>query len=319
MPLWLSETDVRASLAMPAVMDAVEAALAAFSRGDVVQPVRTSFELNERSALYLMPAYLRGQAIIGAKMVSVVPQNAARGLPTHLAAISLVDPETGELLSVMDGRLITEMRTAATSALSVKYLARKDAKVLAILGSGVQARSHVEALPLVAEFAEVRAWSPNAANLAAFAEETGARAAASAEEAVRDADVVLLATNSVTPAITDSWVKWGAHVISIGASRTSQREIDPALVGRARLIVDSREAAVQETGDIVQAIREGRITEAGVQVELGEVIAGTKPGRTSDEELTLFKSLGLAVEDLATAALAYRAALAAGRGVRVEL
>ncbi len=318
MPLWLTEADVRASLAMPAVMDAVEEALAAFSTGQVMQPVRTSFELGERAALYLMPAYLHGQGVLGAKMVSVVPENAQRGLHTHLAAISLIDPETGELLAVMDGRLITEMRTAATSALSVKHLARRDSTVLAILGSGVQARSHVEALPLVARFEDIRAWSPNRDHLDEFAEETGARAAVSAEEAVRDADVVIVATNSVTPAITDSWVKWGAHVVSIGASRPSQREIDPDLVARAQLVVDSRESALAESGDIVWAIREGRIGADEAQLELGEVIAGTKPGRSSDEEVTLFKSLGLAVEDLATAALAYRAAVASGRGIRVD-
>jgi ornithine cyclodeaminase/alanine dehydrogenase-like protein (mu-crystallin family) len=319
MPLWLSEADVRASLTMPAVMQAMEAALAAFSAGRVVQPVRTAFELRERAFFGLMPAYDREQAILGAKLVSVILENAARALPTHLAAISLFDPETGALIAVMDGRLITEMRTAAVSALSVKYLARRGATVLAILGSGVQARSHVEALPLAIPFEEMRAWSPNAEHLAEFADETGVRAACSAEEAVRDADVVVLATNSVTPAIDNGWVKAGAHAIAIGACRPSQREIDPDLVARARLVVDSRDAALQESGDVVQAIREGRITAGHAHVELGEVIAGTKPGRRSEEEVTLFKSLGLAVEDLATAALAYRLATAAGRGVKVEL
>lgn len=318
-PLWLSEADVRASLTMPAVMGAMEAALAAFSTGRVVQPVRTAFELRERTFFGVMPAFLGEQAILGAKLVSVIPENAGRALPTHQASISLFDPDTGALIAVMDGRLITEMRTAAASALSVKYLARQSSSVLAILGSGVQARSHVEALALVIPFEDMRAWSPHAEHLEAFAEETGVRAAVSAEEAVRDADVVVVATSSVTPAITDAWVKWGAHVIAIGACRPSQREIDPGLVARARLVVDSRDAALQESGDIVQTIREGRMTVAHVQLELGEVIAGTKAGRQSEDGVTLFKSLGLAVEDLATAALAYRAASAAGRGVRVEL
>ncbi len=319
MALWLSEADVRASLTMPAVMQAMEEALAAFSAGRVVQPVRTAFELRERAFFALMPAYDREQGILGAKLVSVIPENAGRALPTHLAAISLFDPETGELIAVMDGRLITEMRTAAVSALSVKYLARRDATVLAVLGSGVQARSHVAALPLAIPFEDMRAWSPNAGHLSEFAQETGVRAACSAEEAVRDADVVVVATNSVTPAIESGWVKWGAHVIAIGACRPSQREVDPELVARARLVVDSRDAALQESGDVVQAIREGRITAGHVQLELGEVIAGTKRGRRSEEEVTLFKSLGLAVEDLATAALAYRNARDAGRGIGVTL
>lgn len=318
MALWLSEADVQASLTMPAVMATMESALAAFSAGQVVQPVRTAFELRERSFFGLMPAYDREQAILGAKLVSVIPGNAERGLPTHLAAISLFDPETGELAAVMDGRLVTEMRTAAVSALSVKYLARADSSVLAILGSGVQARSHMEALPLAVPFDDVRAWSPNAQNLAEFAEETGARAADSGEEAVRDADVVVLATNSVTPAIRSEWVKPGAHVIAIGACRPSQREIDPDLVARARLVVDSREAALQESGDIVQTIREGRMGADRVHLELGQLIAGTARGRRSTEEVTLFKSLGLAVEDLATAALALRQARLAGRGISVH-
>ncbi len=319
MPLWLSEADVRASLAMPAVIDAVAAALAAFSAGRAVQPVRTAFELRDRTFFGVMPAYLAAQSTLGAKLVSVVPENAGRDFPTHQASISLFDPDTGQLIAVMDGRLITEMRTAAASALSVKHLARKSSQVLAILGSGVQARSHVEALQLVLQFEDIRAWSPNAGHLAAFAEETGARAAGIAEEAVRDADVVVVATSSVTPAIADSWVKWGAHVIAIGACRPSQRELDPDLVARARIVVDSRDAALQESGDMVQTIREGRMAADRVNLELGEVIAGSKGGRQSEDEVTLFKSLGLAVEDLATAALAYRSALAAGLGTRVEL
>ncbi|HWC99665.1 MAG TPA: ornithine cyclodeaminase family protein [Candidatus Sulfopaludibacter sp.] len=314
MPLWLNEADIRACLTMPAVMTAMEAALAAFSGGRVDQPVRTSFDLRERSFVALMPAYDSELGLLATKLVSVIPENAGRGLPTHLASISLVDGVTGELLAVMDGRLITEMRTAAVSALSVKLLARRDAAVLAILGSGVQARSHVQALP---GFEDVRAWSPNAHHLAEFSEETGVRAAESAEAAVRDADVVVLATNSVTPVLADEWVKYGAHVISLGAARVTQREIAPELLERARLVVDSREAALAESGDIVQAIREGRIRPEDASLELGEVVVG-RLGRRSEEDVTLFKSLGLAVEDLATAALAYRAARAAGLGVELQ-
>jgi alanine dehydrogenase len=303
MPLWLSEDDVRRCLTMPALIEAMERALEAFSAGHIVQPVRTSFDLRDRAFIALMPAYDREQSVLATKTVSVIPENAGRGLATHLANISLVSGETGELLAMMDGRLITEMRTAAVSAISVKYLARRGAAVLAILGSGVQARSHVEALT---GFEEVRAWSPNPHHLADFAEETGVRAAVSAEEAVRDADVVVLATNSVTPVLDDEWVRPGAHVISLGAARPTQREIAPELVGRARLVVDSRDAAVMESGDIVQAIAEGRITANDARLELGEVIAGT-PGRLTDDEVTVFKSLGLAVEDLAAALLVYKA------------
>jgi ornithine cyclodeaminase/alanine dehydrogenase-like protein (mu-crystallin family) len=252
-----------------------------------------------------MPAYQAAQSVLGAKLVSVIPENSARGLPTHLAAISLFDPETGQLLAVMDGRWITELRTAAASAISTRHLARSGAAVLAILGSGVQARSHLRALSLVRLFVDEM--------------KDPVRAAASAADAVRGADVVVLATNSVTPAIEDAWVGAGTHVIAIGACRPSQRELDPALIARARLVVDSRDAAWQESGDVVQGIQEGRFPREHARVELGEILAGREPGRTSDGEVTVFKSLGLAIEDVAAAALAYRRAKEAGRGVPVEL
>jgi len=303
------------------LVDAIEGALVAFSSGKILQPVRTALETGDRSFFALMPALFPGQAVMGAKLVTVVPANAARGLHTHQAAISLFDPETGELLAVMDGRYITEIRTAAASAISVRHLARKDAKVLAILGSGVQARSHLDALPHVRPFQEIRAWSPTEEHLRRFTASSDGRvrAARSAEEAVRNADVVVVATSSITPAIADRWVSPGAHVIAIGACRPSQREVDPALIARARVIVDSRAAALVESGDIVQSIAEGRFGAEHVAAELGEVAAGTQPGRTSDDQVTLFKSLGLAVEDVTAAGLAYRKALAAGRGLVVEL
>lgn len=313
MPLWLSEGDVRAALGMAETIAAMESALAAFSARSVVQPVRTAIELREREFFALMPAYDPSHALLGAKLVSVVPRNAERGLHTHLAAISLFDVETGELVAVMDGRWITEIRTAAASAVSVRHLARADAAVLAILGTGVQARSHVQALGQVREFREVRAWSPTAEHLRRFASETGVRAAASAADAVCGADVVVAATSSVTPALESGWVSPGAHVIAIGACRPSQREVDPALVARARLFVDSKEAALQESGDVIP------FGAGHVRAELGEVIAGRARGRTSADEITLFKSLGLAIEDVTAAGLAYRAARAAGRGIAVAL
>ena len=169
MPVWLNETDVRAVLRPVELIDAMEDALSAFSAGQVDQPVRTAMEIGERSFFALMPARYPGESILGAKLVTVVPSNAARGLHTHLAVISLFDPETGELLAVMDGRYITEIRTAAASAVSVRHLARKDAAVLAILGTGVQARSHRELLPRVQGFREIRVWSPTREHVERFA------------------------------------------------------------------------------------------------------------------------------------------------------
>jgi ornithine cyclodeaminase/alanine dehydrogenase-like protein (mu-crystallin family) len=316
MAVWLNEADVRAVLEPAGLIGAMEKALAAFSSGEVVQPVRAALDIADHSFFIVMPALYAGQRVMGSKLVTVVPANAERGLHTHQAAITLFDPVTGELLAVMDGRYITEVRTAAASAVSARHLARKDVRVLGILGSGVQAASHLAALRCVRTFREARVWSPTRAKLERFAEEhPGVCAAESAEDAVRGADVVVVATSSVTPAIRSEWVADGAHVIAIGAARPFQQELDPELVARARLVVDSRAAALVESGDIVRPIREGRFGEDHVAAELGEVIAGTKPGRTRADEVTLYKSLGLAVEDVAAAGLAYRRAVEKGMGL----
>jgi alanine dehydrogenase len=315
MALWLTEKDVRAVLSPLELIEVMERALADFSAGRVAQPVRTAIEAAERSFFAVMPALYRAQGVMGAKLVTVFPGNAARGKHTHLAAIALFDPDDGEMLALLDGRYITEARTAAASAVSVKYLARPEARTLAILGSGVQAASHYDALRTVRAFDDVRVWSPTAARRQQFASaRTGVRAAASPAEAVAGADVIVVATSSVVPAIESAWVKDGAHVIAIGACRPSQREVDPALVARASLVVDSRAAALVESGDVVQTIAEGRIAAEHVRAELGEIVEGTREGRRSANEVTLFKSLGLAVEDIAAAAVAYRRAREAGLG-----
>jgi ornithine cyclodeaminase/alanine dehydrogenase-like protein (mu-crystallin family) len=241
-----------------------------------------------------MPAFA---GALGAKLVTFYPQNV--GIHTHHAVIVLFRPETGEPLALMDGRLITEMRTAAASAVATRRLARDGASVLAILGSGVQARSHLEALHLVRSFAEVRVWSPR--NARAFAERHSVTAVATAEDAVRGADVVVVATSARTPVLHGGWLSPGTHVNAVGATRPEWRELDDELVTRARVFVDSREAATRESGDIIAA--------RDVVAEIGEVVAGIRTGRRSDEETTLFKSVGVAVEDLAAAELVYRAHL----------
>ncbi|HZB08339.1 MAG TPA: NAD(P)-binding domain-containing protein [Rubrobacter sp.] len=292
----LEESAVGRLLHMEEVISAMEKALADFSSGTVVQPVRTMLPVAEHQGfLGLMPAYT-GSAL-GAKLVAFYPRNTS--VPTHHATILLFEPETGELLVTMDGRLITEVRTAAVSAVATDHLARATASVLAIIGSGVQARSHLEALRLVREFREVRVWSPRRA--AAFAEEHGVDAAASAEEAVRGADVVVTATTSPTPVLSGEWLSPGAHINAVGAPRPDWRELDDEVLRRANVYVDSREAAMKESGDVIAAKE--------VVAEIGEVISGAEQGRRSLEEVTLFKSLGLAVEDVATAELVYRNAL----------
>jgi alanine dehydrogenase len=314
MPLLLTEADVRALLTMPDLIACMEDALDAFSAGNVVQPVRTVLDLADRHAFFgVMPAYMPSIPAMGAKLVTVYHSNLERGLPSHLGTILLFDPETGALDAILDGRYITEARTAAVSAVSAKKLARDDARTLAILGSGVQARSHFEALKHVRPFTEVRAWSPNGANLKAFTDETGATPATSAEAAVRGADVIALTTSSPTPVLDDAWVKPGAHVISVGASRPTQRELDPALVARGRLFVDSRASALKESGDVVMGIAEGRYTAEHIIGELGEPATA----RSSLDEITIFKSLGLAVEDVAAAHLALKRARQQSKGAAV--
>ena len=314
MPLWVPESDVQASLAMSDLIEAMQQALANFSAGCVVQPVRTAIEYRPMAFFGLMPAYDPASGLVGAKLLTVLPGNLALGLPSHQASIALFDAASGALLAVVDGRYITEARTAAVSAVSVRHLARREARVLAILGSGVQAHSHLEALPLICDFQEIRVWSPNEARLAKFVQHAGPRvqAAASAGGAVRGADVVVLATSSSTPVIDADWISPGAHVVAVGACRPNQCEVAPKLMRSSRVIVDSREAAQVESGDLIHS-------HCDIHAELGEVVAGTKPGRGSAEEITLFKSLGLGIEDVVSAGLAFRQAQAAGRGIQVPL
>jgi alanine dehydrogenase len=292
----LDEAAVEGLLRMEEVIPAMERALSDFSSGKVVQPVRTILPVEEHQGfLGLMPAYTG--AALGTKLVALYPHNT--GVPTHHATILLFKPETGEPLVTMDGRLITEVRTAAVSAVATQHLASPDASILAIIGSGVQARSHLEALRLVRNFREVRVWSPRRA--AAFAKEHGVRAANSAEEAVRGADVVVTATTSPTPVLSGGWLSPGAHINAVGAPRPDWRELDDEVLERSLVYVDSREAALKESGDVIAA--------GEVFAEIGEVVSGARPGRQSAEEITLFKSLGLAVEDVATAELVYHKVL----------
>ena len=290
----LDDGAVRRHLRMVDLIPAMSRALADLSAGRVLQPVRTMLSVAEHQGFFaVMPAYA---GALGAKLVTFYPTN--QGIPTHHALILLFRPETGEPIAVMDGRLITEMRTAAVSAVATQLLARPDASVLGILGSGVQARSHLEALRLVRGFRDVRVWSPRSAG--AFAERLGVRAVDSAEEAVRGADVVVVATAARTPVLFGEWLSPGAHVNAVGAVRPDWRELDDETVRRTRLYVESREAATQEAGDVIAA--------GEVFAEIGEVVAGTRPGRQSAEEVTLFKSVGVAVEDVVAADLVYRAA-----------
>jgi len=293
-PRFLDEHAVRARLSMTELIPAMERALVEFSAGRVQQPVRTVMGFGLEGALFgTMPCYVPSLPALGAKLVTVCGGNAARSIDTHQAIIVMLNPQTGVAEAIMDGRYITEARTAAVSAVSAEHLARNDARVLGILGTGVQARSHLEALRLVRDFREVRAWSPTPERLKKFAIGTGAKAMPSAEAVVRGADVVVAVTPSATPIVKNDWVADGAHVIAVGSCQPDHRELDPALIGRARLVVDSRDAALKEAGDVVMGIAEGRWTAAHIEAELGQL-----PARRNEREITVFKSVGLAVEDV---------------------
>jgi thiomorpholine-carboxylate dehydrogenase len=293
-PLFLDEEKVKQHLRMSDLIPAMEQALIDFSAGKVVQPVRSIIKVNPPGGFFgMMPALAEG---LGIKLVTFYPPNAERGIPTHMAMILLFERDTGTPLAVMDGRLITEMRTAAVSAAATKFLSSPGARVLAILGSGVQARSHVEALRLVRPFDEIRISSRTPSHAEECAGEIGAKVAGSPQDAVSDADVVVTVTSSTTPVLKGEWLKQGCHINAIGACRPDWRELDDDVM-RNVVFVDSRAAALQESGDVI-------LSGAKIYAELGEMFAGRMDPRRG--EITVFKSLGLAVEDVASALLVYR-------------
>ena len=292
---YLDEAVIRPLLRLEELIPAMERALVDFSAGRVVQPVRSIISVPQHNGLMgLMPAVYGD--IMGAKLVNVFPDNVTRGLTSHLAVIVLFRSDTGETLAVMDGRLITELRTAAVSAVATKLLSSPNARTLAILGSGVQARAHIRALRLVRSFKHIRVWSRNRYHAQTLADEIGA-SATSAEEAVRDADVIVTVTNSPEPVLRGAWLKSGALVNAVGAVGPNRRELDEEAMCGA-VVVDSREAAMIESGDVLLA-------RASVYAEVGELLAGTTP--RPQAEITVFKSLGIAVEDLAAAKLVLEA------------
>jgi ornithine cyclodeaminase/alanine dehydrogenase-like protein (mu-crystallin family) len=291
--LYLDEEQVRALLQWDELIPAMENALAQFSLGQVVQPVRNMLTVEEgKRYLGIMPAV--ADEAMGAKLVSFYPGNEEIGIATHHAMILLFRPDTGEPLAVMDGRLITEMRTAAVSAAVTKYLTVPEAHVLALVGSGVQAHAHLHALSRVRHFDEIRVWSRTVAHADRFAEQHHVKAMPIAE-AVRGADVIVTATNALRPILQGDWLKPGAHVNAVGSPRPNWRELDDRVMTNM-VVVDSREAVLKESGDVI-------LSGAEIYAEAGEIFAGTKAAPFS--ETTVFKSVGLAIEDIATAKLVY--------------
>lgn len=324
----LSQGDIVALLSMKDCVEVMAGALGALARGESLVPLRTMMRLPNGSDIFaLMPAYVGSPAAIGAKVITVFPGNHGTRLDAHQGAVLLFDASNGALHAVLDATAITSIRTAAVSALSARLLAREDADDLAILGSGVQARMHLDALPLVRRIRRIRIWSRSRGNAEKLRDQEqmrgrpGARIEVcdSAEAAVRDASIVCATTSASEPVVQGAWIADGAHVIAVGSATPRAREVDTALVKRSRLFVDSRISALKEPGDILIPLDEGEITPDHIVAELGEVVIGRRPGRGSATEITFFKSLGLAVEDLASAQHVYAQAMARGVGTRIDL
>ena len=315
----LSEADVHGLLDMDSCIRAMEDVLAALERDELTMPLRFMVRSGGEQLMGLMPAHRAGDApLFSLKEIVVTPGNSARGLDPHQGAVLLHDGETGLLQAVVNASAITEIRTAAVSAVATKLLARPGARTVAILGAGVQGRSHAGAMRSVVADAELRIWSRTPAHAEALALEAHAVVCSTAEEALDGADVVCTCTSSSDPIVRRTWLASGAHVNSVGSSIPSARELDADLVAEASLFVDRRESTVNESGDYLAAVEEAGIGPEHIRGELGELLIGSAAGRRDDDEVTLFKSLGLAVEDLAAAALCVERARERGVGVEVE-
>jgi ornithine cyclodeaminase/alanine dehydrogenase-like protein (mu-crystallin family) len=318
MALILGHADIAQALPMDECIEAMAAVLGADARGEMHQPLRSvTVPPAAQGLMGLMPAHRGGaRPLFSLKAVCIFPGNPSRGLDAHQGTVTLFDGETGAPRAILDASAITEIRTAAVSALATRLLAREDARTLGILGAGVQAAAHLHALRLVRDFDRVRVYSPTRAH----AERLGVEVAPSAEDAVRDADVVVTATNAREPVLERAWLAEGAHVNAVGASAPTSRELDTATVAAAALFCDSRESLEHEAGEYRLAVDAGLIDgPSHVRAALGEVAAGLRPGRTSPQEITLFRSLGLGIEDMAAAEHAVHNARRLGLGTEVEL
>ncbi len=317
----LSKDDVRQAIDMPTAIEAMREAFAALSGGRATVPIRGSLE--RRSGLtLLMPAHLHENNAVGLKVVSVSPGNAARDLPVIQGVVLVLDGGTGEVRAMMDGTWLTALRTGAAGGLAADLLARSDASTVALFGAGVQARTQLEAVRCVRPVTEVRVLSRRAESadaLVAEIEGVEARRAHDAADALSGADLVIAATDSRTPVFDGALVEPGAHVTAVGSYTPEMREVDTALVARARVLVDQREAALAEAGDLIGPIRDGVVEASVIAAELGDVVLGRAPGRTSDDEVTLFKSVGNAAQDVAVAVRVLAQAEARGLGRVVEV
>ena len=324
--LILTRRDIGRLLSMPQCIALMESALASLSRGEVILPLRPVIRIPDSPNIFaVMPAYSAALNASGAKLISVYPGNHGTSIESHQGMVALFDGANGSPLAIMDAASITAIRTAAVSAVATRLLARGDTRTLAILGAGVQGRMHVDAMLAVRDFERVFVWSRNTDHARELAHEGASHhdahfdVGSSADQAVRDADVICTTTASHEPVLQGAWLRPGTHVNAIGASIPSARELDTAAVAHSRLYVDRRESALHEAGDILIPMKEGAFDATHIVAEIGEILTGAALGRRNDEEITIFKSLGLAVEDLACAHFLHARALETGEGTRAEL
>lgn len=322
----LSQAEVRRLLPMTECVELMDEVLRTLARGQATNPLRTGMLLPDgKSLLGMMPGHVQEPPGLGLKAIAVFPGNHGTQYDSHQGVVLLFDTENGVPIAILDGSEVTAIRTAAVSAVATRALAREDAGDLAILGSGVQARTHLEAMGTVRELRRVRVFSRSAANRQAFAERESARhalaveAVGSAREAVEGADLICTTTSSSEPVLQGEWIAPGTHVNAVGSSARSARELDGSAMAKCRLFVDRRESTLNESGDYLMALEEGAIEEDHIQGELGDVLLGDLAGRGSAEEVTLYKSLGLAVQDVASAHYVHARALEQGVGTAVEL
>jgi ornithine cyclodeaminase/alanine dehydrogenase-like protein (mu-crystallin family) len=324
--LILDNRQIKELLPMTECIELMADALAALARGEVFQPLRTIIRPPEaRGLLGLMPAFRAGdRGAFGMKAICVFPENPAKGKDAHQGAVMLFSRETGEMLALMNASEITAIRTAAVSAVATRLLAREDAHELAIIGAGVQARTHLTALAAVRPIERARIACRNIEHAKELVREMQPQFSfpiepvQTNEEAVRGADVIVTATSSLEPVINRDWISPGAHVNAIGTHSPNSREIDGATMGEARIFTDRRESALNEAGDYLLAAKEGLVTPESIVGEIGELLSGIKSGRTSESEITLFKSLGLAIEDVTTADYLYHKAAKLNAGTWID-
>jgi alanine dehydrogenase len=324
--LILSESQVQGLIDLDELIAALERAHIQYSTGKAVMPVRLVVPLPQiNGRITSMPGFLNEDKALGMKVVTYFQENPKRNLPAILGTILLFSAETGKIIAVMDGSYITAIRTACASAMASKVLSHPTASVLGVLGAGVQAKAHIRALCRVRKLHHIKIYSPSGTSATNVKQELESQigivieVAKSAEETVRGCDLIVTATTAKDPIVTAEWLKPGAHINAVGSHRPDLRELDGATLARSKVFVDSRAAIMAECGDILLALEEKSITPDHVQTEIGEVLARTKPGRSKADEVTLYKSVGIAIQDVATAHLVYHKALAKNVGTHVIL